>query len=91
MVQNGSTVKFTSQSAAVTDRKKATFTGVLHVDGASDGEISLSTCMGRLIITGSELKLSKFDEADGSLSLTGNIDGLRYAAAKQSLFKRIFK
>ncbi len=75
----------------MTDRKKASMTGVAKVDGASDNEISLTTCLGRLIVTGSELKIVKFDDTDGNLSLTGNIDAIKYAQAKVPLIKRIFK
>lgn len=75
----------------MTDRKKLSLTGVMRVDGASDGEIDVTTCMGRMIITGSELKIGKFDETDGNLTVGGNIDGIKYAAAKVPLLKRIFK
>lgn len=83
--------KFTSHSFAMTDRKKASLTGVTKVDGMTDTQIDVTTCLGRLIITGSELKISKFDVDDGNLALTGNIDAIKYAQAKQSLIKRIFK
>ncbi len=75
----------------MTDRKKASLTGVTKVDGMTDTQIDVTTCLGRLIITGSELKISKFDVDDGNLALTGNIDAIKYAQAKQSLIKRIFK
>ena len=75
----------------MTDRKKAPLPGVTKVDGSSDNELALTTCLGRLVITGSELKITKFDDADGNLAFTGNIDGVKYTQAKQSLLKRIFK
>ncbi len=75
----------------MTDRKKISMTGVAKVDGASDNEISLTTCMGRLLVSGSELKIVKFDDADGNLSLTGNVDSVKYVQAKVPLLKRIFK
>lgn len=83
--------KFTSHSVTMTDRKKATMTGVGKVDSSDANEISLTTCMGRLVITGTELKIVKFDDTDGNLALTGNIDCIKYTGAKQSLIKRIFK
>ena len=83
--------KFTSHAVSVTDRKKASLTGVTKVDGASQTEIALTICLGRLAITGSELKIVKFDEADGNLSLTGNIDAFKYVQNKPPLLKRIFK
>lgn len=83
--------KFSSHSIAVTDRKKINMTGVSKVDGATDTEVSLTTCLGRLVVTGSELKIAKFDDSDGNLSLGGNVDGIKYTAAKVPLIKRIFK
>ncbi|MCH5165300.1 MAG: YabP/YqfC family sporulation protein [Clostridiales bacterium] len=83
--------KFTSHAFSMTDRKKATLTGVAKVDSASETEIILSTCLGRLVINGSSLQIVKFDDSDGNLALTGNIDAVKYAQAKQSLLKRIFK
>lgn len=73
------------------DRQKASLTGVNKVDCATETEISLTTCMGRLVITGSELKIVKFDDSDGNLSFCGNIDALKYAQAKVPLLKRLFK
>ncbi|MDE5562551.1 MAG: YabP/YqfC family sporulation protein [Clostridiales bacterium] len=83
--------KFTSHSVNMTDRKKAVMTGVSKVDGATETQIDLTTALGRLIVTGTALKIAKFDDADGNLTLQGNIDGIKYAAARVPLLKRIFK
>lgn len=83
--------KFTSHSVNMTDRKKAAMTGVVKVDGATDSQIELTTALGRLIVTGTQLKITKFDDADGNLTLGGNIDSIKYAAARVPLIKRIFK
>lgn len=83
--------KFTSHSVNMTDRKKAVMTGVAKVDGATETQIDLTTALGRLIVTGTALKIAKFDDADGNLTLQGNIDAIKYAAARVPLLKRIFK
>ena len=83
--------KFTSHSINMTDRKKAVMTGVAKVDGATDTEVELTTALGRLIVTGTGLKITKYDDADGNLTLQGNIDNIKYAAARVPLIKRIFK
>ena len=83
--------KFTSHSVNMTDRKKAVMTGVSKVDGATETQIDLTTALGRLIVTGTALKIAKFDDADGNLTLQGNIDSIKYAAARVPLLKRIFK
>lgn len=89
-ISSGNT-KFTSHSINMTDRKKASLTGVSKVESSNAAELVLSTCLGRLIITGSDLQIVKYDEGDGNLSFTGNVDAIKYAQAKQSLLKRIFK
>lgn len=89
--KSNSNSKFTSHSVNMSDRKKAVMTGVVKVDGATDTEIELTTALGRLIVTGTELKIAKFDDTDGNLTLTGNIDGIKYAVTKPPLLKRIFK
>lgn len=84
-------VKQLSQRFDMSDRKKASLTGVNTVDSASGSELTLSTVLGKLEIKGSELKIVKFDETDGNLTFVGNIDSVKYAAPKQSLLKRLFK
>ena len=83
--------KFTSHAVNMTDRKKASMTGVVKVDSSNENEIVLTTCMGRLVVNGSELKIVKFDDGDGNLTLCGNIDAIKYAQVKLPLLKRIFK
>lgn len=83
--------KFTSHSVTMTDRKKAAMTGVSKVDSSDANEIVVTTCLGKLVVNGSELKIIKFDDTDGNLTLCGNIDTLKYAQNKPPLLKRIFK
>lgn len=83
--------KFTSHRFDMNDRKKASLTGVNKVESSNATELILHTCLGKLEIRGTDLKISRFDVADGSLTMTGNIDSVKYAAPKQSLVKRIFK
>lgn len=83
--------KFTSHSVNMTDRNKAAMTGVAKVEGATETEIELFTALGRLVVTGTELKIAKFDESDGNLTITGKIDCIKYAVVKPPLIKRIFK
>jgi len=83
--------KFTSHAFNMTDRKKAALTGVNKVESSNAAEIVLTTCLGRLIVTGSELKIDRFDVSVGELALSGNIDAVKYAAQKQPFIKRIFK
>lgn len=83
--------KFTSHSVNMIDRKKATLTGIAKVESSNATELVLFSCLGRLLITGSELKIERYDVAVGELALTGNVDCIKYTAAKQPFLKRIFK
>lgn len=83
--------KNASHSFSVTDRKKATMTGIVKVDSSDSQELVLTSALGKLEIKGSELKITRFDEASGDLAFTGKIDGIKYVQAKQPLVKRIFK
>ncbi len=83
--------KFTSHSMNMTDRKRMTLTGIGKVDSSNAAEITAVSCLGRLVITGSELKIDKYDVADGNMVVTGHIDSIKYAQAKPPLLKRIFK
>ena len=89
--QTNKNVAAIPHSFNMTDRSKAALTGVSKVDCSNSNELVLTTSMGKLEIRGSDLKISRFDVSDGSLSFTGNIDSIKYATAKQPLLKRIFK
>lgn len=75
----------------VDSRSSAQATGVVEVLGFTDSELVLSTSLGSLSVKGSELKIVKFNQADGSLAFSGKINSIAYAAPKQSIIKRLFK
>lgn len=83
--------RFTSHKLTMTDRKSASLSGVCKVESSNATEIAIVTCLGRMVITGTELKIDRFDTAVGDMSFTGNIDSIKYTAQKQPLLKRIFK
>lgn len=66
-------------------------TGVQKVVGSSDKWISLVTSDGALEVSGSELKITSFSEADGTLVFGGRVNKLEYAGEKKPLLKRIFR
>lgn len=84
-------IKFTSHAITLNDRKRMALTGVGKVESSNATEIVLVTCMGRLVVTGTELKIERFDMTVGDVALCGNIDAIKYAVTKQPLLKRIFK
>lgn len=66
-------------------------TGVQKVVSSSDRELSLITSDGALDVTGHELKITSFSEADGTLVFGGKVNKLEYAGEKKPLLKRIFR
>ena len=83
--------KFTSHSLNMTDRKRIVLTGIGKAESSNASEIVAMSCLGRLVITGSELKIDKYDAADGNMVITGLVDSIKYAQNKPPLLKRIFK
>lgn len=76
---------------SIEDRSRARLTGVIKVINVNSQCIMLVTTRGDLTITGSDLKVERFDVADGTCDFTGKLSALKYADAKTSLLKRIFK
>jgi len=74
----------------VENREKGTVSGVAKVISANDGALVLETGQGGLAITGSGIKIAKYDVETGMLAFEGAIVGVKYSGAKVSLFKRMF-
>ena len=73
-------------------KKSFTASGVGDVISFNDREIRLSLVEGgRVCITGEGLKIVRFNELDGSLSLSGKVNAVRYDEQKPPILKRIFK
>jgi hypothetical protein len=67
-------------------------TAVNVVEGFSDKEIKLKLeGDSRLILTGTELKITDFSTKTGDLSVIGQIGGLKYLKKDEKLIKRLFR
>ncbi|MDR0425980.1 MAG: YabP/YqfC family sporulation protein [Clostridiales bacterium] len=75
----------------VDSRKKGTVSGVDEVVSYSDARLCLKTSEGELSVTGRDLKIVRFSTEDGTLSFSGEVDGIRYAGPKASLRRRLFQ
>lgn len=80
-----------NHSLTLENRLKCAMTGIKEVLSYSPGEIALSSDGGRLTVTGENLKITKYNERDGSLAFTGKVSAIRYDAKKVPVLKRIFK
>ncbi|MCD8041100.1 MAG: YabP/YqfC family sporulation protein [Clostridia bacterium] len=78
-------------SVTIEDCKKITATAIDSVDGFSSTQIILSFSGGRIIISGSGLKIINFSRSGGSFAATGTVNGIRYAGKAVNLKQRLFK
>ena len=78
----------------LTGRKTLKISGVSHVERFDDEEVTVSTCMGLMIIQGQDMHMEKLSLENGEMIITGSIDGISYentAGAEKGLLKRLFK
>jgi sporulation protein YabP len=71
--------------------QKGVLTGVSKVVSSNDTMLVLETGAGGMTVSGSGLKINKFDVNEGSLSFEGTVGSIRYSAAKLPFLKRIFR
>lgn len=72
-------------------RSKGTLTGIEKVVSSNAETLNLVSSCGALVIGGTNLKILRFNAADGTLEFTGEVNTVKYAAKKQPLLKRLFK
>ncbi|HEY8389623.1 MAG TPA: YabP/YqfC family sporulation protein [Clostridia bacterium] len=73
-------------------RKKLSITGVKEVINANDVLVLIDTSAGVLEITGSEIKIQKYNADEGGLVITGEFSCFKYDQTKTKGFiKRLFK
>ena len=81
-----------AHSLSLSDRQSMSLTGVSDVKEFSDNKISLKTELGGLLIRGKKLNMSHLDTDTGVLSISGEIDMIKYTTsagggAIEGLFK----
>ena len=82
-----------AHSVKIENREKLFLTGVEDVGSFDEENMVIETCMGEVIINGSDLHIQKFNVDNGELVIEGNIDEFVYADAqggKKGLFSRLF-
>ena len=72
-------------------RGKGTLTGIEKVISSNAETLNLISGCGALVIGGTNLKILRFNAADGTLDFEGEVNTVKYAAKKQPLLKRLFK
>lgn len=81
----------TPHSLTVEQRKKITATAIESVDAFSDKQIVLSMSGGRIVVTGSGMKIVNFSKTGGTFAATGDISSVRYMGGGMGLKSKLFK
>lgn len=72
-------------------RKNLSLTGVQTVDGFTNQCLKLTVSGEKVVISGSDLKITSFNKNTGVLSCNGLVNEIKYNLKKQPFIKRIFK
>ncbi|KMT22046.1 sporulation protein YabP [Clostridium cylindrosporum] len=87
--------RFDKHSIKLDARKKLELTGVVEVISFSEESVTLETCMGGLLIKGSNMKVSVLNVENGDMCIDGFINSLAYVSKdktkKESILKKMFK
>lgn len=80
-----------THSIGIEQCKRFTATAIDSVDAFSDKQIILSYPAGRIIVSGSGMKITGFSKASGAFSATGDIFSVRYSGKGAGLKGKLFK
>jgi sporulation protein YabP len=90
--ENNQIVSAKAHSLQCDGRKKVLITGVKEVINANDVLVLVDTSGGLLEITGTEIKIQKYNAEEGGLVISGEFACFKYDQAKaKGFFKRLFK
>lgn len=81
----------TEHSVSIEQRKKISATAIESVDAFSERQITLSFSGGRIIVTGSKLKIINFSRSSGAFAAIGDVEGVRYTGGATSLRRKLFR
>ncbi len=76
---------------SVENMKRVTATKIENVVSFSPAQLVLAFSGGRIVITGSDMKITAFSGQSGQFSAIGTISGVRYASKGASIRQRLFK
>lgn len=75
---------------SIENRKRFTATQIEAVEAFSSSQLILGYAGGRIIITGSDMKITAFSKSTGSFSASGNFNSVKYAQKGMGL-KKLFR
>ena len=71
--------------------KRVTATGIQSVDAFSATQLILSYGGGRIVVSGSDMKITSFSKTNGQFSAAGTITGVKYTGKATGLRQKLFK
>lgn len=80
-----------SHILSIENRKRLTATQIEAVEAFSPTQLVLSYAGGKIVITGSEMKITSFSKSNGSFSASGIFTSARYAQKGTGLRQKLFK
>ncbi len=71
--------------------KRITATAITGVDAFSDRQITLSYAGGKILVSGSGMKIVNFSKTSGAFSATGSVTGVKYSQKSGTFRQKLFK
>ncbi len=71
--------------------KRITATAITGVDAFSDRQITLSYAGGKILVSGSGMKIVNFSKTSGAFSATGSVTGVMYSQKGGTFRQKLFK
>lgn len=75
----------------VENRKRISATQIESVDAFSPTQLVLSYAGGRIVVVGSDMKITAFSKSSGAFSASGTITSVKYQQKGMALKQRLFK
>lgn len=75
---------------SIENRKRFTATQIEAVEAFSPTQLVLSYAGGRIIVSGSEMKITAFSKSSGSFAASGTFNSVKYAQKGLGI-KKLFK
>lgn len=94
MIEEKKTVRVSNQNIMLENRKNMSVSGVKDVDSFDENTVALFTELGSLLITGSDLHISRLNIENGEVMINGTIDGIVYrgeGGKKGGFLQRLIK
>jgi hypothetical protein len=78
-------------SLCIDGLKKVTATAIDSVDAFNANQIILSCAEGKIVIGGSQMKITGFSKSTGAFSASGNITAVKYTQKSFGIKQKLFK